>query len=588
MQFTLNATHQEISTGSFFRLTPDTIMDGASEVWFRLPVLNIPTNATIVVRVARVAEPTNFNLSFATLAMPVFNDVSKLQTVSEITLNPNDVNLSTDYYLYPNTWINYKRWLNVSAPSDNGTYYYNFTYVKNCFGLFPNEWYFIEFDVLAYYADDMKLCFSPSDFGDDGRYNSWIWLNGTSYYFPVDLDTAFVCTYGVSNGITGIGTRIDHRAGTSGNKFHINASIPIGQTINATANHWFNFVVPMFINTSIIGKMRLWLFVDFYSSYDDSVCFHHQYYALIGYGTNNWDFDTSYVKIINSTDLTAHDGVFIDHIRFDINMLGWGNAYEHPANATAVKLWGTQKAKNCSSSSYGGVFNSVGFTDLYWEGHIGTYPTWLTSKTMYEKQWFVPFGYFGLDSWYNTMTNQTIVVIPVYTPSTPEGIVEKIQNFEAYLKKGDSIVRAVFDSIAGFVIWLGKKILDLWVDLVDWGLGLFGLPPLSEWEGIIFPFFYGIALWLWDVITFVFDALEWFSYWAVRLVYSFSIMIVYIVNVFGVISINSALFAVVRTGNGKDFVKAFQAGWKFVFAIISLLLSLSIMAISIVAAVVPL
>jgi hypothetical protein len=59
------------------------------------------------------------------------------------------------------------------------------------------------------------------------------------------------------------------------------------------------------------------------------------------------------------------------------------------------------------------------------------------------------------------------------------------------------------------------------------------------------------------------------------------------VNIFGVISINSALLNVTKTGNGKDFVRAFSAGWKFILAIIGLLLSLAIMAISIVSAVVP-
>lgn len=594
MQFTLNATHQEISTGSFFRLTPDTIMDGASEVWFRLPVLNIPINATIRVRVARVADPSDFNLSFATLTMPVFNDLSDVQTVSEITLDTNAVNLTLeDWFHYSNSWIGYKRWLNLSAPSDNGTYYYNFTYVKSCFGLFPNEWYFIEFDVLAYYAHDMKLCFSPSDFGDDGRYNSWVWLNGTSYYFPVDMDTAFVCTYGVSNGITGIGARMNHRAGTSGNEFNINASIPIGQTINATVNHWFNFAVPMFLNTSAISKERFRLYIDFYSSFDDSVLFYHTWFGAYGYTIGDWDINTGYAKLIDSVDLSAYNGVFLDHIRFDIVIQGWGSSYQYPANATEVKLWGTQKAKNWSFSSYGGVYNSVGFTDLYWVGYIGTFPTpgWKWSKTMYEKQWFVPFGYFGLDTWYFTLTNQTIVVIPVHTPSTPEGILEKMQQFEAWLTKGNRTEKGIFDSIMGFFTWLTKKILDLWVDLVDWVCGLPVIRDiinaLNMAFNVVFKFFYGIALWFWDVLIFVFEALEWFTYWAVRLVYSFSLIIVYVVNIFGVISINAALLAVVRTGNGKDFVKAFRAGWNFVFAIISLLLSLAIMAISIVAAVVP-
>jgi predicted signal transduction protein with EAL and GGDEF domain len=105
--------------------------------------------------------------------------------------------------------------------------------------------------------------------------------------------------------------------------------------------------------------------------------------------------------------------------------------------------------------------------------------------------------------------------------------------------------------------------------------------------GLLWNKLKAIGQWVWHTIQMVFDALEWFTYWAVREIYAFSMAIVYIVNVFGVISINSALLAVVRTGNGKDFVKAFRAGWKFVFAIISLLLSLAIMAISIVGAVVP-
>ena len=582
MLFELNATNESISTASLFKLAPEQIMDGLSEVWFRLPVTDIPVNASIRTRIYRVLTATEFGMVFTGFGLITPTNPLLMSLVYDLTIDPKISNVTTSTSP-PQAWEHYLRWQNVSVPGTNNTFYYNWTFLKACLGMFPNEWYLTVFDILAPYADGMKLAISTSDFGSDGKYNSWMWIAGFSYGYHIDLDTSFVATYGVSNGISGIGTSERTRAWSVGNLFHMNSSIPIGQTITVS-QHYFNVIVPMFLNESYFATGGWGMFptdviewVYFYTTPTDVTHFH---WELLDFHITNSTYDF----IAESVDLAAHAGTYIDHIRLVFEALG-PNAGVSSPNSTLVKFWGTQNSVNMTRA---------GFTDIYWRGYEAPTYYW----KMKERQYFIPFGYYGVDSWRWNMTNYSLQTVPINQPSTPKLIVEAIQQYEIWL---------VRENETGAIEKIGNFIWNTLWGLLDWTYGTFGkfmagtikwaynhIPGLKEFTqwythlmSDVFVFFKGIGIWLWDIINFVFDALEWFTYWAVRIIYSLSIAIVYMVNVFGVLSMNSALFSVIKTGNGKDFVKAFKAGWKVVLAIITLLLSLAIMAISIVGAVVP-
>ena len=575
LQYNMSAENKTITVGTTFRLTPEDIIDGVSEVWFRLPVVDIPVDATIQLRVARVMNIERFNLTYTDYATPSFEYYTDIQLVHDLYLDSSDSNQSTTLWDSHDSWVDYRRWLNISVPGAEVPFDYNFTYMKACFGLFPNEWYYVQADIYSEDSNEMKLLISLSDFGNDGKYQSWIWLAGESYFIPADVDFPFVCTYGMANGVTGIGVHETFRMGTMYNAFHLNASIPIAQNITAS-NYWFNVLLPALFDRQLITNITINIWISFYNSTDDSSMFFNDALAH-----TDWNYGGSYLMICDALNLSAYDGEYIDHIRFDTLVYNWTGSANTP-EASAMKYWGTQLS--------GTWEHGTGFTDLYWTGHDGAaYPAGYFNYTMYEKQYFVPYGYFALDSWYFNLTKQSIITIPMDTPDTPLEILEVMQKFEAALIHTDTR-RAIddsWDSVVAFFKWLAEKAWELWVDFIEYVLDLPVIRDIILFLQGVFTFLYGIALWLYDLIVFLFDAMEWFCYWAVRMIYSASIAIVYMVNIFGVISINSALLNVSRTGNGRDFVYAFRAGWKFVLGIITLLISLAIMAISIVSAVVP-
>lgn len=568
----LTTANQSISIGTLFRLQPDAIMDGASKMWFRLPVTDIPLNASIKFRVGRVTDSSTFNVTFPFWSMAVFNHSANVELVDMMDIVPGLSNV-TAYAdkTPPQSWIGYRRDQSVHVM---GNFYYNFTYIKANFALFPNEWYFVLVDIMAPHAHHMKLSVSLGDFGNDGRYNSWIWCNRTSFYFPVDMDFSFVATTGMANGITGIGVNQDFKPGKTNNRFNMNASIPIHKTVDITKQRYFEIIMPFMLNRSIVSNRTFTAYISFYSSADDSVCILSSW-AVSSYPDNT----ATYNFFVNDTDVTAINGLTIDHIRF--NIITWCDIYSGGAGtfprAPMTKLWGTQRVDTFS--------HTTGFTDLYW---MGIYGTSTNNYTMYEKVWFIPFGFFGLTSTHWVNTDQSILVIPVATPNTTAQIREVLQKFEAFIGPHKSL----WDDIGKFLTDVALWVLKAAIDTANWvidhipGLRAF-LDSIMKGLNAIGKFFAGIGLWLYKAITWLIDALQWFTYWMVRIIYSMSLAIVYILNVFGVISINSALFAVTKSGNGKDFVRAFSSGWKFVLSVITLMISLGILAISIVGAVVP-
>ena len=591
LNYTENARHQ-LSFGSFFKILPDAIMDGVSEAWFRLPITDMPENTTISMRIWKVQDGGIFNMTFTDYSMPSFNHDDNAYIVYNLTSGVDgfkNTTGSSDFTEIETYWPNYRRWLNLSVPGSDIPFWYNFTYIKACFGLFPNEWYFVEFDLDMWADEDataMRLLISSGDFGNDYRNNTWFWADGETHYMPVDLDTPILCTYGMSNGITGIGVRTDKKEGTSSVRFVFNASIPVHATIDNTSGvSYFNIIVPFLINTTANDQVRMSVVINFCPTDTSDDDFHQETIGFLYY-------EASYNFFIYSVNLSEHDGEYIDHIRVAFQIYDNHTAND-PPNGESVKFWGMVLLDD---------HLHAGFTDLYWQGYYNytTQRNW----TLAEKQYFVPYGYYSLDDSYWTLTNMPIIVIPINTPKTPVEIQEALQEFQMWLfgEDGDGNIisdshRSIFDTftmilgdvidwaistVVKAIVWFPMQII-LWI-WDSWNKFI-NNPP--DWFMEIFETLYGIGQFIWMVFEFLFDALEWFCYWAVRMIYGISIAIVYMVNIFGIITINTALLAVARSGNGKDFVQALRTGWKFILGIITLLISLAIMAISIVSAVVP-
>ena len=578
-----------ISIGSYFMLAPQDIMDGTSEIYYRCPIVDIaPLTHTVRIRVYAVNDPINFNMSYSAFGTPIFNSDETQGLIYDMTDDPTDGNVrfeGASYWEIPETYIDsgytHPNWIMQQVQYPNTTAM-NFTWFKICIGLFPSEWYFFSIDYTDPHAGEIKLAVSPCDFGQDGKENSWLYTNGHNYYEYFDFDTTMIVTYGISNGITGIGVRENKGIAILDSRsiFHMNASIPFGRVID---KDYLNIIVPYMLNTSVHPHLELLIVnITLYASYDDSNPFARQVYIEAQLtGTYNFFIKSVWVNFFKLS------GTYLDHIRVDFNVQGGTGAY---ARATMIKLWGTRDANTSTTSSD----VRPGFTDIYWTAHTLNYKFYL----LQEKQGFVPYGYYGLSNSNYASTEINAIVITGNTPKTPLGIFIAIQKyrFTAIAVNISDGVRQFIHESTGFVLKMLddiEKYLDpaillfspwLWT-AYHWVKGDLMQTPLMSG---LFNFLRGIGIFLWQVIDFVIDAIQWFSYWCVRFVYSFSLIMVYLVNVYGVISICSGLMAYSRTGKGKDFYRAFKNGWNVCYGIIAFLLAMMILAISTLGAVIPL
>ena len=565
-----NFTNRDISVGGYIQLDSQTLIDGVSQFWMRLPVLNLSEDVVIRTRVIRVLDPVNFNATMTSIGSTTFT-TDQLQTIYDFTYDSNAVSTGlTDSDPRPN---GYDGLVIQHETEYGGNVWWNTTWVQINACMFPNENYYIQHDLVfpaGQKNGELQLAISQEDFCADNRYNAWMYVNGEDDYQQFDLDMSMILTYGVSSGITGLGIGdAQSSVGVGVAYLHMNASIPIKHVIDKT---YFETVIPFLfdVNESPSGEAYLTVTITAYSSEDDSV--------LIG--------TTSFIKILNKTyDFIVHDwtvsgysGQYLDHIRFDVRARG-----DQYGSGPYVKLWAYQLPE----LSY---LNGTGFTDIYVQDyHVETG----NSYSIISTDFTVPYGYFGLSSSYWNATSMNLVVIPINTPDTPLEIVEAVHRFEFYLEdengRQDFSVENLLEMLAKCIEYVVKAFIDTVVWFFSDVLGgiidfIFG-EGTADW---LWNTLIGILQWVWDMIRLMIDAFEWFAYWTVRTIYSLSVVIIYLINVFGVISINSALLAYAKTGNSRDFVKAFRSGWNMVWGIISLLISALILAIGIIGAVVPL
>lgn len=569
-------TNRDITMVGFVHMLPEVIMDGVSEFWIRIPVMQVPSDSVIRFRVGRVLDPIAFNVTIPSFGAvnPVSSTVIKVYDVTYDSSDPTT--LSSDATHIPNVWTDFMRTQNTSYGTGENLTYFNFTYIRACAPLFPNEWYMFVFDIqYSIQGPQVRLAICQDDLGADIIHKSWIWMNDSFYYIPADLDFSMILTYGMSNGISGIGTRTSYQipGHETTTMLHLNSSIPFNHAIN---KQYLQVIIPFLINSSLMGPLGdpMRIVVTLWSTMLDT--------TMIARHVDTTIYNASQNFYLLEWDINAYSGQYIDHIRVDFSITDNTTDPDGPA----LKLWGTAK------SSFNWTYPS-GYTDIYQEESHIYHPV--------EREAFVPFGYIGLSTSKWNIITQPIVVIPANTPRTPEAIKDAIHQFDFYLYFGYNAPTNLSDAVHVFGQALGFILgvaIDTFISLakayLEVGWWILTLPLRLLWDALVgnpdapFHFLLGIGQFIWKIITFLIDAFQFVSYWIVRSLYSFSLIIVYVVNVFGVISINSALLGFAKTGSSRDFIRVFKSGWKFVFGIISLLLALLIMAISIVGAVLPL
>jgi len=570
----VNATFddRDISVGGFIRMEPNTIMDGVSEFWIRVPVFNLNENVTIAFRMWRVLDPINFNATMTGVGTTEFT-TSQLQLVCDVEYDKNADVLLTKADPIPNGYLGSV--LHHSSDHDFwANQWWNTTWVNVVSAIFPNENYYMQFDLtwpVGEKEGEIQLAISQEDFCADNRYNSWFYVNGTGHFLQADFDMSMIMTYGLSNGITGLGTstyNIGEPVGSPGTVYYnLNSSIPFREEVTMD---YFELVIPLLWDENELPALSEYTNVTFkvslYSSEDDSVCFATDVFYK--------NINATYSYVVHDMDITAYDGEYLDHARVHYRV--------NQFYATTFKLWAYQyPGENITSvPGYSDSYISVENSTNIWY-HI------------YNKAFFIPYGYYGQSDSYWNQTQYNLVVIPISTPDTPNEIVEAIHRFQMYVEDQDGNGKLITVEDIGKLLWEALKFaVTKYIDAV--------ITIVSIVLRAVIDFFFGegTADWLWntiisigqwihDSVLFLIDAFEWFVYWAVRTVYSISVVIVYLLNVFGVISINSALLAYAKTGKSRDFVKAFRSGWNFVWAIISFLISGLILAVSIIGAVVP-
>jgi len=562
-----NFTNRDISVAEFIRLEPSTIIDGVSEFWVRLPVFNLTDDVAITLRIYRVLDPVNFNATMTGVGDTTFA-TDQLQAVYNYTYDKN-----ADRTLTKNDPIPYGYEEMVIQHSVDYDFfnnqYWNSTWVKVMSALFPNENYYLQFDLVypdGEKAGEIQLAVSQEDFCADDRYNAWLYVNGTNDFMQFDFDMSMIMVYGISNGITGLGVGTDDYdiAGPGTVYYNLNTSIPFRTEIDKT---YFEMVIPILYDETLeAGDTNITFTISLYSSSDDS---------------DLMDTITSY-KVINSTysfliydwNIASHDEEYLDHARIN---------FRCPIlYAQTFKLWAYQYSGENATSN-------PGFTDSYVSFVNGNDVAYY----IYDRAYFIPYGYFGQSNTYWNATSFSLIVVPIETPSSPNEIAEAIHRYQAYIQDEDGnseelTVQSIFELLAKALEFAVRKFIDAVITMYSFVIShvidfIFGEGTSAWlWDTIL-----AIGAWIWDIIQIAIDAFEWLAYWTVRTIYSLTIVIVYMINIFGVISINSALLAYTKTGHVRDFTKAFRSGWNLVWGIISLLISALIMAVSIIGAVVP-
>jgi len=212
---------------------------------------------------------------------------------------------------------------------------------------------------------------------------------------------------------------------------------------------------------------------------------------------------------------------------------------------------------------------------------------------------YLIFGYFSIDTFFYSNTELTIVLFPVEEPNTELGISQLFNELRGRMQAQNQAAVNCQPELIFAQLVLGPDKLRALLDANQCILG--AIVNGAAWvfqtvfnailgvAGIIGPILYAIGAWIWQAITFLINAVEWFLFWAVKLLNLFIVGIVFSLVYLAPTYVGRGFYEFVRRGYDIAVLReVMRAGWERVWPIIQLMLTLVIMVISAIAAVIPL
>lgn len=436
---------------------------------------------------------------------------------------------------------------------------YNFTYAKFWAPIHPNEWYILHLNIDDPDRDQVRLLWSPSDFADDMVLNTWL-DHGEDYgehtYLGVDLDTSFFALTGMPNGISGMNL----------------TAIPFDDDDN-----------------EVLVKQR------------------RDYNYVIQAG----DYASMVVPIVN---ISASDAKNVDtYIYCTINSVGRvvqsvstyyiKGTLDKVVVSASLASWVGQTLEDCEwwlylNHDYHRIFLTSSNNSVV---ERGTPPVTIyeqgVGQTLKEKVWFNVFGWFSIGDVQWVLSTYEIVVLSIEEPHGEANITSVLGDYWGIVKErqeageGEPILFIfvdwlVTDGFGQVMEWLRTANNIIWNRyILGTGVGHYLFSPLTWLE--LFDFVMGIGAFVWTVVEVVIQAIEWFGYWAIKIINMMIVGTIYFVGVLTVSTIASGTHKGVKHRDIDLLVDTFEKGWEKIWAILLLIISLMLFAVSIVSAVIP-
>lgn len=457
-----------------------------------------------------------------------------------------------DASLHPTLWIQYAP-IRVS---------YNFTFDAVYAPLFPNKDYYAYWEVTNPTTHQFHLYYTSGDMNNDGLYQSWTRLNGGSMLdVPVDLDQSVVMTRGMSSGIAGLSLDCAHYGQTCSDLIAFNVTTSYDRALwfndswmgnqqitNAPGQYvYFNLVVP-FVNTN--GTAELAGCIGAVLHFSDA--------ADLPTSCRNVYWNQTFSVTVQSFNLSAEAPYVGKHLtRADVEL-----ALLDTASNGFVYLSAQQNMPESALNFFAGA--SAG--------------PWLMTR-------YALYGYFSADNFFFDNTDKSIVLIPVEQPDSELGILQAWQQWQAEATFAQAICNIAFFLGHIPLATIPAQILDHdcavqgMLDGQSWVLNTV-FKTLASFFSPISDFLYAVGAFIWTLITFFIQAVQWFLYWGLKIINIFIVMIVWII-VFMAPNYVGKAFQVwaQQKFSTAAMRRTLQEGWSTVWSVVQLVFSLVMIAV---------
>lgn len=564
------------------QFTADQVMSGASTSWWRSPVGNLAAASVLTLQLYR-ADASTVNVSSVGSSAPVFTDPNQVSLIYSWHLGYT-VDLS---YLQPfggraydtNSTHDY-RTFRANYSMANGSY--NFSYVAVRAPIFNAKNYFAFWEVSGAGTWPYELYYTEGDVPQDGVADSWIQSDSSPVIFvTANLDQSVVFTHGMANGIAGVApsctywgeTCADGGGGVPFIQTQLSLSTVIGDATHPT---FFNMVFPVYQEDApaspsgpdVVANADLWFSDGYYCSATGAKLITLNGTKSLAYGY--WNL--TYIGSIPGG--CAFIGKRLT--RIDLQFTFGRPSHEY-------RLWLASRSDTQSLTMY--IVNGTSGWDFGLQYHFGLY------------------GYFSADSFYYDNTNLSITLIPVQEPDTALG---KLQLYQEYTATLTSSTNCTEQLNARAWLYLLTATGALWLDALSGNQCAIGaVTQIATWalvgmyfliQGLLGPdltrqlgdLLYAIGSWIWQAIQFVIKAIEWFLFWAVKFINVFIAAAVFAILYLSVNYASRGIFIWVKSGFKTEEMRGvFKEGWDRVWSVISIILSMVMIAVGAIQAVKP-